>query len=285
MPGSKKIGYIILEDMNTPADATIVEENKDRVIAEACLQEAEEENRNGRVYMTQDLQREMNCARTRELLTAGYMLGEAGHPTDTSIVRQQTIDPANTAVRYLKYWMDGVKWMAHFEGTNNSLGECIDKDLRRGFKPAFSMRALGSLENINGRNMVRDLKYITHDFVIFPSHPGAYTTGVIGESGIIGRDKDSEFKNYIKNTKKKIIKESSVTPIMNEDVIKFIKQESANVQSIIDQFEVLYESIDYDPKRNRVTLRTKDNDIYVVHCESFIKQEIEAYCSKLVYGR
>ena len=284
MPKSNKIGYVILEDMQTPSQANIVEV-KDRVVAEACLQEAEEENRNGRVYMTADLQREMTCARTQELLRAGYMLGEAGHPTDTSIVRQQTIDPANTAVRYLKYWMDGVKWMAQFEGTNNALGECIDKDLRRGFKPAFSMRALGSLENINGRNVVRDLKYITHDFVIFPSHPGAYTSGIIGESGIIGRDKESEFKNYIEKNKKKIIKESSVTPIMNEEVMKYIQQESANVQSIIDQFEVFYESMDYDPKHNRVTLRTKNNDMYIVHCESFIKQEIEAYCSKLVYGR
>lgn len=284
MPKSNKIGYVILEDMQTPSQANIVEV-KDRVVAEACLQEAEEENRNGRVYMTADLQREMTCARTQELLRAGYMLGEAGHPTDTSIVRQQTIDPANTAVRYLKYWMDGVKWMAQFEGTNNALGECIDKDLRRGFKPAFSMRALGSLENINGRNVVRDLKYITHDFVIFPSHPGAYTNGIISEAGIIGRDRESEFKNYIEKNKKKIIKESSVTPIMNEEVMKYIQQESANVQSIIDQFEVFYESMDYDPKHNRVTLRTKNNDMYIVHCESFIKQEIEAYCSKLVYGR
>lgn len=285
MPKLKNLGYVILEDMQTPADISVVEENKDRIVAEACLQEAEEENRNGRCYRTDDLHREQTCKRTMELLAAGYMLGEAGHPTDTSIIRQQTIDPANTAVRYLKFWMDGPKWMAHFEGTNNALGESIDKDLRRGFKPAFSMRALGTLQNQNGRNVVRDLKYITHDFVIFPSHPGAYTQSIVAESGMYVKDNLSEFQKYIKSKEqKKLIREGATIPIMNEEVISYIKTESANLQSIIEQFELLYESISYDPKKNTVTMRTKDSDIFVVHCESYIKNEIEQYCYDILRG-
>lgn len=283
MPKLNTIGYVILEDMQTPSDISVVEENNDRVVAEACLQEAEEENRNGRCYLTEDLTREQNCARTQELLRTGYMLGEAGHPTDTSIIRQQTIDPGNTAVRYLKFWMDGPKWMAHFQGTNNDLGQCIDNDLRKGYKPAFSMRALGSLKNINGRNTVRDLRYVTHDFVIFPSHPGAYTTRVVSEGGLYtGRDNLSEFQDYVKKNSKKIIRESSTIPIMNEDVISYIKNESANVQGIIDQFELLYENVTYDPKKNTVTMRTKNNDIFVVYCESYIKNEIEQYCYDMI---
>lgn len=275
MPKITHIGHVIHEETYAPKEVNVISDHSDRLVAEACLQEAEEENRNGRTYLTQDLTREQQCKRTLELLRAGYMLGEAGHPSDTSIIRQQTVDPANTVVRYIKYWMDGPKWMAHFEGTNNALGECIDKDLRRGFKPAFSMRALGSLENMNGRNVVRDLRYITHDFVIFPSHPGAYTTGLVTESA---SDNLSEFQKYIKDHKQKIVMESSITPIMNEEIISYIRTESANINSIIDQFEVFYEGMEYDAKHNRVTLRTKDNDVFVVNCESYIKNEIEQYC-------
>ena len=278
MPKNMTIGYAILEDMHTPTDIKVVGENSDRIVAEACLQEAEEENRNGRCYLTEDLTREQNCKRTKELLAAGYMLGEAGHPTDTSIIRQQTIAPDNTAVRYLKYWMDGPKWMAHYQGTYNALGEAVDKDLRHGYKPAFSMRALGSLENINGRNVVRDLKYITHDFVIYPSHPGAYTHGIVQESGSIERSSFQEaFKEMTKTGK--ATNKSSITPIYNEQVLSYIKSESANIKSILEQIDVFYESIALNG--NNVSLTTKAGDIFVVNLESYIQNEIYDYCDKL----
>lgn len=275
MPKNIKIGYAILEDMHTPTDIKVVGETSDRVIAEACLQEAEEENRNGRCYLTEDLTREQQCKRTRELLEAGYMLGEAGHPTDTSIIRQQTIAPDNTAVRYLKYWMDGPKWMAHYQGTYNHLGEAVDKDLRHGYKPAFSMRALGSLENINGRNVVRDLKYITHDFVIFPSHPGAYTHGLVSESAGMTRSAFQEAYDIANKNNSRTTK-GSITPIYNEQVISYLKTESANIKNILSQIDVFYESISLIG--NKVHMKTKDGDIFMVNLESYIQNEIYDYC-------
>ena len=277
MPKNIKIGHIILEDTMTPTDIKVVGETNDRVIAEACLQEAEEENRNGRCYLTEDLTREQQCKRTRELLAAGYMLGEAGHPTDTSIIRQQTIAPDNTAVRYLKYWMDGPKWMAHYQGTYNSLGEAVDKDLRHGYKPAFSMRALGSLENINGRNVVRDLKYITHDFVIFPSHPGAYTTGLVTESAT---NNDSKFNAIFEQSVKKGLytRKSSITPIYNDQVIAYIKSESSNIKSVLEQFDMLYEDIRLNDLGNKVIMKAKTGDTFVVNLEQYVQNEIFSFC-------
>ena len=276
MPKNITIGHVILEDAMTPTDVNIVAESNDRVIAEACLQEAEEENRNGRCYLTEDLTREQQCKRTKELLAAGYMLGEAGHPTDTSIIRQQTIAPDNTAVRYLKYWMDGPKWMAHYQGTYNSLGEAVDQDLRHGYKPAFSMRALGSLENINGRNVVRDLKYITHDFVIFPSHPGAYTTGLVTESAT----DQSQFNVLFEQSVKKGLytRKSSITPIYNDQVISYIKSESSNIKSVLEQFELFYESITLNDMGNKVSLRAKNGDLFVINLEQYVQNEIFSFC-------
>ena len=286
MPTCKNIGHVILEDSYVPSDVKLIERRNGKPIGEACLQEAEEENRNGRWYITADLVREQNCARTKELLAAGYMLGEAGHPTDSSIIRQQTIDPKETAVRYFKFWMEGPKWMAHYTGTNNSYGEAVCKDLEEGCKPAFSMRSLGTLQQLNGHNTVRDLKYITHDFVIFPSHPGAYTTKLVTESAGNGTAQKA-FNTYFEaavysKRKTKARNESAIIPIYNEDVISYIKQESANLNSIIEQFQVFYESIEMAPNRNAVIMTSKNGDKFYVNLETYIKNDIEDYCSKFL---
>lgn len=276
------IGHVILEDSYVPEDTTIISKTNGKPVAEACLQEAEEENRNGRSYLTEDLIREQNCPRTKELLSAGYMLGEAGHPTDNSIIRQQTIDPKETAVRYLKFWMDGPKWMAHYTGTNNAYGEAVCKDLESGCRPAFSMRSLGTLQQVNGKNLVRDLKYITHDFVIFPSHPGAYTSKLVTESA----SSVQNFKSYLEaavyeNEKRKPKNNPSIIPIYNEQVLSYIKQESANLQSVIEQFEIFYDKIEVLNNGASVMLLSKNGDRFYVNMETYIKNDIEQYCASL----
>ena len=174
MPNTMPIGYVILEGapIQVP-EAKVISENNKRVIGEGVIQEAEEENRNGRCYLHNDLYSEIQCPRTMELLSTGNMLSENGHPMDSSMIRQQTIDPNNTVARFLKIWMDGNKVMAHFKGTNNAKGEEFDQDLREGILPSWSLRALGSLTNKGGRNIVENLRIITWDRVIYPSHPGA----------------------------------------------------------------------------------------------------------------
>lgn len=267
------IGYVILESapIETP-EARVISHNGKRVIGEGIIQTAEEENRNGRCYLHNDLLREIQCPRTKELLSTGNMLAENGHPMDTSMMRQQTIDPNNTVARFLKIWMDGNNVMAHFSGTNNAKGEEFDQDLREGIKPSWSLRALGSLENIKGRNIVQNLKVITWDRVIFPSHPHAYTTGLVSESSIIGG-------SAIKNDKElnRMNKSGLLIPITNESVISYIKTESANIKSLIDQIDFMYESVDLI-KGNRVRLVAKTGDIFVVNLENHIANEIQSYC-------
>lgn len=268
MPSNKALGYVILESapMEIP-DATIVSESGKRVTGEGIIQTAEEENRNGRCYLQPDLLSEIKCPRTIELLSTGNMLSENGHPMDQSIVRQQTIDPNNTVARFLKIWMEGNNVMAHFKGTNNALGEEFDQDLREGVKPSWSLRALGSLENIRGRNIVRNLKVITWDRVIFPSHPHAYTTRLVTESTVTMNGAKHEDIN----------KNGMLIPITNESVISYIKSESANIRSLLDQIDFMYESTTLLPG-NRVQLVAKTGDIFVVNLESHISNEIESFC-------
>lgn len=269
MPNIESIGYIILEGapIEIP-DAQIITDNGKRVTGEGIIQTAEEENRNGRCYLHQDLLREINCPRTKELLSTGNMLSENGHPMDTAMVRQQTIDPNNTVARFTKIWMDGNNVMAQFRGTNNEKGEEFDQDLREGIKPSWSLRALGSLANKGGRNIVENLRVITWDRVIYPSHPHAYTTRLVTESA-------SSSRSQHVNTNGMLI------PITNESVISFIKSESANIKSLIDQIDFMYESTRLVSK-NQVQLVAKNGDIFMVNLENHISNEIQNYCMSLL---
>lgn len=265
---NKTIGFVILEGAPLEvSDVEIVTDHGKRVIGEGVIQTAEEENRNGRCYLRKDLYREIQCPRTMELLNTGNMLSENGHPMDTSMMRQQTIDPNNVVARFLKIWMEGNNVMAHFKGTNSAIGEEFDQDLREGVKPSWSLRALGSLSNIQGRNIVENLRVITWDRVIYPSHPGAYTTRLVTES-------------CNSNANKTLNENGMLIPIKNEDVMSFIKQESGNIKSLLDQIDFMYESaklVGY----NNVELVSKEGDIFVVNLESHIENEIRNYCANM----
>ena len=267
MPNNASIGYVILESapIEVP-DAKVISESSKRVVAEGIIQTAEEENRNGRCYLYNDLLREINCARTKELLSTGNMLAENGHPMDTSMVRQQTIEPNNTVARFLKIWMDGNNVMAHFKGTNNCKGEEFDQDLREGIRPSWSLRALGSLSNKGGRNVVENLRVITWDRVIYPSHPHAYTTHLVTESAAFENNKIESMNNN-----------GMLIPITNESIISYIKNESANIKSLISQIDFMYESAKLI-NSNQIQLVAKTGDIFVVNLERHISNEIQNFC-------
>lgn len=267
MPNIESIGFVILESapIEVP-DAKIITDSGKRVTGEGIIQTAEEENRNGRCYLHQDLLREINCARTKELLSTGNMLSENGHPMDTAMVRQQTIDPNNTVARFTRIWMDGNNVMAQFKGTNNEKGEEFDQDLREGILPSWSLRALGSLANKGGRNVVENLRVITWDRVIYPSHPHAYTTRLVTESTVT-----------IDNFNNNMNKNGMLIPITNESVISYIKSESANIRSLISQIDFMYESARMISP-SQVQLVAKTGDIFVVNLERHISNEIQSYC-------
>ena len=267
------IGYVILESapIEVP-EAKIITDNGKRVIGEGILQTAEEENRNGRCYLHSDLLREIDCPRTKELLSTGNMLSENGHPLDTNMVRQQTIDPNNTVARFLKIWMDGNNVMAQFKGTNNCKGEEFDQDLREGVLPSWSLRALGSLANKGGRNVVENLRVITWDRVIYPSHPNAYTTRLVTESAASSIAEKAAMERV-----KQIHVNGSLIPITNEQILSYIKTESASIKSLLNQIDFMYESTTLLPG-DRVQLVAKNGDIFVVNLESHITNEIQTYC-------
>lgn len=271
------IGYIICESPTRSEDTKIVSERNNRVIAEGTLQDVGVVNRNSRIYEAKDLFPELTCARTKELLRTGNMKGENGHPMSKELARQQTIDPNNVVVKFLKFWTEGDKIKAQFKGTNNQLGEDFNNDLLDNELPSFSLRALGGIETRNGKAYVKNVKIITYDRVIYPSHKVAYTERIVSESATLQAQK-SDTKLIVPDDYKGIL-----IPITNESVIRAIQHESANVSTILKNFDVRYENVTIIPTvtGSKVQMVDEAGNVIVVGLEKHIHNEIMNYCASI----
>ena len=277
------LAYIICESSKKDVEFNIVNQNRNFVIAEGIIQEAEEENRNTRCYAHDDLYREITSSKQQELVSSGNFKGEAGHPSANDLARQQKIDPFMEQVWYTKLWMEGNLVMANFRGCNTELGRSFNDDLKDGAKPSFSLRALGTIIQSAGKAYVRNLKIITYDRVYYPSHPKAYTTKIISE----GTTRQSQRFIYVpemvtKHGNIQMVEEGFqiITPITNASVRDYILSESANLNTIINNFDTFYESITVSENGKEVTLIDKNYDRIVVSVERHIQNEIMDFCYK-----
>ena len=278
---SNIIGSIILEGGATVEDTVIsdiknVGSGKKRVIAEGTLQDMDVENRNHRIYARADLSPEINGPRMTELIKAKEMKGELGHPLSDDLVRQQTIDPKLVCVLFTKIWIEGNKVKGQFKGTNNAYGDEFDCDLRDGCKPAFSLRALGSVENINGKAYVKNIKIITYDRVIFPSHRAAYTEKIVSESAIDGTPVYENGIYVAKDDPGRIINLKGTDA---KTVISRLQRESANLDRIVNTFDGIMDKISL-VNESTVMMTNRFGDKFYVNLENHIENLINEFCIK-----
>lgn len=295
---TKVLGCIFSEATAAEVEFNIMDQTKNGfVIAEGILQEGNEINRNRRFYPTEELAAAVISPRTQELIKSGNFKGEAGHPTDTSIARQAKVDPTLEQVWYTKLWMDGNFVKGRFRGTNNELGRSFNEDLKCGQRPSFSLRAVGSLVNENGRMTVRRMQMITYDRVYFPSHSKAYTTNIVamesvGAQPVQVKQYMIENSNYFVNHTKEInrLSESGnvvdtekdiVTPLTQAEMSNYLVSESANIKMAIDTFGCLFESMTLNPDLNTVTMKNIYGDKVNLYLEHAIQREIIDGFSKL----
>ena len=252
------------------------------VTAEGVLQVGEKENRNRRFYSTEDLHSEIYSDRIRELVTTGNFKGEAGHPLDLNLSRQQKVDGTLEQVWFTKLWMEGPLVKAHFRGTNNELGRSFNEDLKDGQLPSFSLRSIGSIKNNGGRNQVTNLRIICYDRVYFPSYPDAYTDHIVTESAFMD---DLKLTNMNEDMQRKIVEsgnslmvESAVSPIINDDVRKVIMKESYNLNAMCEAFDQEFTNI--TRKGNNLQLVDENYNIIVVPIEDYVGAKIDKFCDR-----
>jgi hypothetical protein len=300
---TNNIGYIINEAApEEPTKTEIFKEiqcgSRTRVVGKGILQSGNEKNRNGRYYDTEkELSPQVVCPRTLELIKHGRLLGENGHPLSKDLTRQQQIIESLCSVRYLKVWMEGNDVWAWYVGHNNALGDTFDDNLRSGIDPSFSLRALGSVNNTSKGAEVVNLKIITWDDVIYPSHPGAYGQGLIDDADLTKADKELKARMNIESayteacsmvdasllaedagiTRSKMNDNGMITPITNQNVIDYIQRESFNFHMFKESFDLMYDDINMVNGNSQVQLTDKQGNILFVNLESYVHNGLMNY--------
>ena len=177
-------GYIDPKDKRNRAFVNEVAkiERKETVITEplvvtVVLQKYGVENANGRIYPEPILRREADLYQT--LIQEVRAVGESDHP-ESSIISVERISHNIT-----KIWWEGVTLMGEMEilmspgfinyGIISCQGDQIANLLRKGIRIGVSSRGVGSLEEIDGKNIVQDdFEIIGWDIVVSPSTPGSW---------------------------------------------------------------------------------------------------------------
>lgn len=143
----------------------------------AVMQKFGVENKNGRIYPESLLRREVE--NYMRLVKSGSSAGESDHPESAVISIQ------NTSMRVTKLWWEGRTLMGELylpitrgyinTGVISHPADKIAHDIINGFQYGVSSRGVGSLESINGQNIVQDdFELICWDFVTTPSTKGSW---------------------------------------------------------------------------------------------------------------
>ena len=160
--------------------------------------QADIKNRNGRIYPMEILQKEVKRY-NKDYINEKRAFGELGHPDGPTV----NLERASHMITAL--YPDGKNFIGEAMILSTPMGEIVKNLMDDGAKLGVSSRGMGSLEQKNGANYVRNDVYLATaaDIVADPSAPNAFVEGImegkewIWNNGLIKEADVSEIKNNI----------------------------------------------------------------------------------------
>ena len=136
--------------------------------------QADIKNRNGRVYPMEVLQKEVSRY-NKKFINENRAYGELGHP-DGPTVNLERVSHMVTSLT-----PDGKNFIGEAKVMATPMGEIVKSLMQEGGKLGVSSRGMGSLDQKNGANYVRDDFYLATaaDIVADPSAPNAFVEGIM----------------------------------------------------------------------------------------------------------
>ena len=154
----------------------IVEEKGDKkeMKIRGIFMQADQKNRNGRVYPMGVLQKEVTRY-NKEFVAEGRAFGELGHPEGPTV----NLDRVSHMITKLE--ANGKNLVGEAKLLSTPMGEIAKALIKDGGKLGVSSRGMGSLVNKNGANYVKDDFYLATaaDIVADPSAPQAFVEGIM----------------------------------------------------------------------------------------------------------
>ena len=201
---------MILITENVEEINVIVEETqgKKHLYIEGIFLQAEIKNRNGRVYPYDILSKEVQRYNEHYVKT-GRALGELGHPDGPSVNLERVCH------RIIELRSEGSNFYGKAKILDTPTGQIAKSLLEEGVKLGVSSRGMGSLEERNGTNYVRNdfMLATAADIVADPSAPDAFVNGImegkewIWQNGILKEQQIDTYSRYISKSTRKNIEE------------------------------------------------------------------------------
>ena len=182
---------------------------------EGVFAQADSKNRNGRVYPKAIMESAVNKYVTEQVKT-GRAVGELNHPEGPTV----NLDKVSHRITDLRMEGNNVVGKASILDTPN--GQIVKGLLEGGVRLGVSTRGMGSLENRNGTNYVKeDFMLSTVDIVQDPSAPQAFVNGImegvewIWNNGILEQRQLKEMETEMKNAGKTYQAEAQIRAFKN----------------------------------------------------------------------
>ena len=200
---SDDVEYIKEEDEKT---------GKNNYKLKGIFLQSEIKNRNGRVYPFEVLDKEVKRY-NKEFIEQNRAYGELGHPEGPTV----NLDKVSHMVTSLK--PDGKNFIGEAKVMGTPMGTIVKNIMDDGGKLAVSSRGMGSLEQKNGANYVKDDFYLATaaDIVADPSAPNAFVQGIM------------EGKEWVWNNG--LLQEQDVAEI-KEEMERNVRSRKANYQAL-----------------------------------------------------
>jgi hypothetical protein len=196
------------------SDISVVTEAKQNgkkdVFIEGIFMMADSKNRNGRIYESKILQPAVERY-VEEQVKQGRAVGELNHPEGPTI----NLDKVSHLITKLEW--NGTNVIGKAKILDTPMGQIVKGLLEGGVKLGVSSRGMGSLEQRNGVNFVKDdFQLATVDIVQDPSAPSAFVNGImegvewIWENGVFKPQEIEKIETEIKRTPKAQLAEAQV---------------------------------------------------------------------------
>tara|TARA_Y100000816_G_C26044314_1_gene547166 strand:+ start:451 stop:1101 length:651 start_codon:yes stop_codon:yes gene_type:complete len=178
---------------------------------QGVFMQAEQKNRNGRVYPKEILKEQVNKY-IKEYVDQNRAFGELGHP-DGPIVNLERV---SHMIKELKE--DGNNFMGKAKIMDTPYGKIVKNLIDEGAKLGVSSRGMGSLKNVGGTNIVQDDFYLATaaDIVADPSAPEAFVEGImegkewVWDNGVIREKAVQKLKDELVRAKQKQLEETKL---------------------------------------------------------------------------
>ena len=136
--------------------------------------QADIKNRNGRVYPMEILEKEV-ARYNKKFINENRAYGELGHPEGP------TVNLERVSHMVTELYPDGKNFVGEAKILKTPMGEIVKNLMDEGAKLGVSSRGMGSLDQRNGANYVRNDFYLATaaDIVADPSAPNAFVEGIM----------------------------------------------------------------------------------------------------------